>query len=268
MATSYPEMESTRAFWNVNPCGMHGSYEDQKAQRYAMEPWLPGVLKYIASTQPNSILEIGCGQGIDSITLCTILSPGARYIGIDYSEKSIESAAVNATSCSGKLAVRPSYRVGNAESLVFSDDEFEVVCSLGVIHHTHDEFKALFEVHRVLKPGGTAYIALYRKPSLKVAVAQGLRAFQKAIDLLLGTDRCIYALVSRMGTSSKNFGTMFHECFGVPYLKWYNRMEIEKLFSAFSSVSLKVYGPNFGRIARGGDREIAQGYYWFITAVK
>src|SRR5579872_4781839 len=61
VATSYPEMESTRAFWNVNPCGMHGSYEDQKAQRYAMEPWLPGVLKYIASTQPNSILEIGCG---------------------------------------------------------------------------------------------------------------------------------------------------------------------------------------------------------------
>jgi len=263
-----PEMLTTRRFWNANPCGAQGSYEDLKAQRYAMEPWVPKELRTIAAAQPRSVLEIGCGQGVDSIELCFLLPAESSYVGVDYSENSIAVAQANATACYSRLAVTPSYQVGNAEALPFENARFDAVYSMGVLHHTHDERRAIAEVLRVLRPEGTAYIALYRKPSVKVGIAQGLRLLQKSVDSVFRTDRSIYSLIKRFGTSSKMFGTMFHECFGVPYLKWYNRREIETLFSGFSKVSLKIYGANLGRLSRGGDRETPTGYFWYITASK
>ncbi len=263
-----PEMLTTRRFWNANPCGARGSYEDLKAQRYAMEPWVPQELRAIAATRPRALLEVGCGQGVDSIELCSLLPAESSYVGIDYSENSGAAARANAAACRDKLAVTPSYQVGNAEALHFEDAQFDAVYSMGVLHHTHDERRAIAEVRRVLHPQGTAYIALYRKPSIKVGIAQGLRLLQRNADFVFRTDRSIYSLIKRFGTSSKLFGTMFHECFGVPYLKWYNRREIESLFSEFSQVSLKIYGANLGRFSRGGNRETPTGYFWYITASK
>ena len=40
-------------------------------------------------------------------------------------------------------------RVGNAEQLPFADGEFDMVVSLGVLHHTPDTERALREVYRV-----------------------------------------------------------------------------------------------------------------------
>lgn len=264
---SEAEMASTRAFWDANPCGMHDTFGRQTTQRYAMEPWLPKQLQRIA-TMHRTILEVGCGQGVDSILLCSAMAPGGHYVGIDYSAMSVEIAVVNAASQSGKLSVAPTYKVGNAEALDAADASFEAVYSMGVIHHTANPRQAIAEVHRVLRSGGKAYICLYRRPSLKVGVAKGLRAIQRTVDILLGTERCIYAFLRRQGSHSKYFGTMFLECFGVPFMEWYSRGEILDLFKAFSHVELMNYGPNIGRVFAGGEEETPFGYFWFVEATK
>lgn len=259
-------LESTRAFWDANPCGVHGDYTLQREQRYAMEPWLPGLLERIAARHV-SLFEVGCGQGVDSIQLCTIMRPGGRYAGIDYSPLSIERAKANARLLDSSLRVKPEYKVGNAEALEFSDSSFEAVYSMGVLHHTADEAAAVREILRVLKPGGKAYVCLYRRPAPKVAVAKLLRGVQRSLDLLLGTDRCIYQMLRRQGTSSRLFGTMFHECFGVPYMKWYSRKEIEALFVGFTDVDIISIGANLGRMVQSMQPTLL-GYFWLIEATK
>jgi ubiquinone/menaquinone biosynthesis C-methylase UbiE len=264
---SASELASTRAFWDANPCGIHGSFVLQKKQRYAMEPWLPRQLADIASKH-RSILEVGCGQGVDSIEICSAMTAGGSYTGIDYSPKSIEASIANAASQASKLAVTPTYCIGNAETLDFNDALFDAVYSMGVIHHTANPSKAIADIHRVLEREGKAYVCLYRRPSLKVGAAKALRAIQRGMDRLLGSERCIHTWLRRRSSHSTLFGTMFLECFGVPFMEWYSRDEILKLFKAFSAVELRTYGPNLGRLSVGREGESPFGYLWFVEARK
>src|ERR1700732_2432071 len=106
MGNDRANMRSTRAFWDSNPCGIHDEFEAQKAQRYAMEPWLPKQIEKVASSH-RSILEVGCEQGVDSIMFCAAMKDGSRYIGIDYSEGSVGVARKNAASKASELRVMP-----------------------------------------------------------------------------------------------------------------------------------------------------------------
>jgi SAM-dependent methyltransferase len=267
MAQPDTELRTTREFWDANPCGIHGEYEEQKRQRYAMEPWLPACLHRIVQRH-NEILEVGCGQGIDSTLLCAAMPPTGRYVGIDYSEKSVEIARHNAATLSASLAVKPTYRVGNAEAVDFRDDEFAAVYSMGVLHHTANERRAIAEIRRVLKPGGVCHVFLYRKPAPKVGVAKFLRAIQAGLDAVLGTDRCIYGWLRSYGSHSRYFGTMFLECFGVPYMKWYSKSEIDRLFADFSAVSAAPFGANLGRMGARSLGANPLGYFWYVQATK
>jgi ubiquinone/menaquinone biosynthesis C-methylase UbiE len=267
MDTREQPLQTTREFWDANPCGVHAPYERQQAQRYAMEPWLPPLLKRIASKQ-RSILEIGCGQGIDGIELCKEMTESSNYVGVDYSPASVAIAQENAIGAEAQLHARPRFSVGNAESLEFPDASFDAVYSMGVIHHTANDAAAIEEARRVLRPGCVAYICLYRRPSLKVGVAQALRLAQHGLDFILGTDRIIYRKLRQRASHSPLFGTMFLECFGVPYMKWYSETEIRRLFLGFSRIELARYGANLGRLSAGGAHPSRFGYFWLVTAHK
>lgn len=257
-------LQTTRTFWDTHSCGAHGGYAAVKAQRYAMEPWLPAVLERIAR-QHQSILEVGCGQGIDSIQLCAAMASHGQYLGLDYSPASVARAVAHAQQ--HQLQVTPRYRVGNAEALDVPDASVEVVYSMGVLHHTANERAAVREIHRVLQPGGTAYVFLYRRFAPKVAVAKSLRVLQRGLDVVLGTDRCIYQWLARRASFHPWVGTMLHECFGVPYMKWYSRKDIAELFESFDDVSLTPMGSNLGRLVHSSGPS-RFGYFWGIVARK
>lgn len=54
-------------------------------------------------------------------------------------------------------------QVADAENLPFSNDMFDAIYSWGVLHHSPNTEKAILEVLRVLKSGGTAKIMIYHK---------------------------------------------------------------------------------------------------------
>jgi ubiquinone/menaquinone biosynthesis C-methylase UbiE len=85
---------------------------------------------------------------------------------VDLTEAAIDIARTFA----GVRGVAIDFRTSNAERLDFDDGTFDAVYSFGVLHHTPDIEKAVDEVRRVLKPGGTAYIMLYHRHSLVCAV--------------------------------------------------------------------------------------------------
>jgi ubiquinone/menaquinone biosynthesis C-methylase UbiE len=255
-------------FWSAHPCGADGTFADRARFRYAMEPWLEPLIRKVGANH-RRILEIGCGQAIDGYQLAAAMPVGGCYVGVDYSAESVRAAEAMRPEATQRLglSVSPEFRVGSALALDLPNASFDCVFSIGVMHHTPSVEACVAEALRVLEPGGVAYIALYRKYSLKVTVAKALRLAQRGTDWIVGGDRIIYRALQKHGRS-KIFGTMFLECFGVPYMGWYSRAEMMQLFSAYDVLSLVPVGYNLFWPKTGEARENRFGYMWLVEARK
>jgi len=113
------------------------------------------------STAPQ-LVEIGCGGGIVSEALCAM---GYRVHGIDLSAGSIAVAQAHAAQ-SGIPSEQLRYSVGNAYKLPLQDAWADAVVMSDVLEHLDDLPKALAEVHRVLKPGGTLVFDTFNRTFL------------------------------------------------------------------------------------------------------
>lgn len=259
-------LETTRKFWDASPCDGQADVESRRQFRYRKEPWLPGIIEDIARRHAH-VLEVGCGQGLDGMHFCRHLPTDGSYIGIDYSDASVESANRGLAELPETLPVTPVFRRGNAEVLEFADGSIGCVYSMGVLHHTADTEKAVQEIRRILEPGGRAYIFIYNSWSPKVAIAKALRAMQAVVDRLIGGERTIYKLI--YGRHFEGFfGTMLLECFGVPIMRCYGRSDIPRLFSGLTVTRLHPFGYNLPWLHRGGTGASRFGVFWFVEAEK
>jgi len=173
-----------------------------------------------------------------------MLRQGSFYTGVDISEVSLSRAEAAAEEVLDRLRVRPVFRLDNAEQLSFPDNHFDCVLSVGALHHSASVERAVQEVKRVLAPGGSAFIALYRTTSPKVLGAHALRGFQRCVDAVLQTDRALYRSARAFGVGD-GLGTAIYECFGVPILRSYTQRGVRALFRDFASVRLSSHGPAF-----------------------
>jgi SAM-dependent methyltransferase len=98
--------------------------------------------------------EIGLGLGADHEKFA---EAGAILHGIDLTERSVRLTKL-------RLLLRgliSDIRVGDAESLPYESNSFDLIYSWGVIHHTPDTVRAAQEILRVLKPGGEFKVMIY-----------------------------------------------------------------------------------------------------------
>ena len=237
--SEYGAMTKTRDFWDKNPCDTDFEINERARIRYDKEPWLLPILLEIAKY--DSVLEVGCGQGTDGLFVCQNIGPGRSYTGIDLSGESIKRATDSVSSLKSFLKAQPEFKVENAENLNFESNMFDCVYSVGALHHTDNTGKAVQEILRVLRPGGVAYVMLYRRASLKVMAAHLLRAFSRFVDCVTFGDRRIWTALSKYGTRHR-FGTMFLECFGVPILRSYTKQGLDRLFSGFKNIEIYKSG--------------------------
>lgn len=123
------------------------------------------VLEFLKVLQEKNfkgnILEIGCGNGRDSIYLT---KQGYKVMGIDITPEAIKLAQRNKERLLGdkNLADNLNFQVADVEKLSFSDERFAGVYSIGVLHNTNLQ-KSLKEIARILKKGGVGVIHLYQK---------------------------------------------------------------------------------------------------------
>lgn len=106
------------------------------------------VIEKIEELSPESVLEIGCGDGF----LIGHLSRSiGRKVGIDFSERAIGFARA--------FFPQENFIVGRSEDM---DEEFELVAAVEVLEHVPDsEVTAFFQaVERRLRRGGTALISV------------------------------------------------------------------------------------------------------------
>ena len=104
----------------------------------------------------ETVLDIGCGVGGDTLVAARLVGPTGRVVGIDVTAEMIARAHAN-LALTGLANV--GFAVASAEALPFPDGEFEVALSNGVFNLLIDKEQALSEAYRVLKPGSRLMLA-------------------------------------------------------------------------------------------------------------
>ena len=233
MSSLAEEKIRAREQWSQDPCGAEYDREHELGTREFFDnverhryteyaPWMPRLMGF-DKFRGARLLEIGCGMGTD---LLQFVRGGAYGIGIDLTPRSIEITRHRFRLYDAKGA----FMISDGEHLPFRDESFDVVYSNGVLHHTPDTAGAIGEVHRVLRPGGTAKVMLYHRNSLNYWFEIVLRRGVLAAEFLRG--RSAEEIMSRV--------IEFSDHGARPLVKVYSRKEARELFSLFKDVTVDV----------------------------
>ena len=109
-----------------------------------MSRFLAVVERAVAGTAPASVLDVGCGEGVITARLATLL-PAAEVEGLDVDDPDL--AAEWAARAGGNLSFRP----GSAYALPHPDRSVDTVCALEVLEHLERPEAALAELVRVAR---------------------------------------------------------------------------------------------------------------------
>ena len=166
------------------------------------------LFNYMGSS--DKVLDLGCGNG----RLFEIFkNKNAEYIGIDNVSGLIDEAQ--------KRFPEGSFQVFDALNLPFSDNYFDKVYCIAVLHHIPSiEFrlKVLEEVRRVLKPKGNLILTVWN-----------LRNIKRAKKLLLK-----YTLLKIIGKSKLDFKDIF-----LPWRDNKGKVVTDRYIHSFSKSELK-----------------------------
>lgn len=105
----------------------------------------------------ESIIDIGCGAGMDLLLATRRAGPTGRVIGIDMTPAMIELAKRAAVKAGVWNHIE--IRRGIAEDLPVESESIDVAISNGVLNLSPDKLAAYREIYRVLRPGGRLYLA-------------------------------------------------------------------------------------------------------------
>ena len=134
-----------------------GQYASTDNLRTRRDVWRPGpegvspvdVLRtLVVSSQPRRVIEIGCGTGAFARSVLDE-APDVDYVATDLSP-----AMVEATRALGVTA-----EVASSDVLPFGDGSCDAAVAAWMLYHVPDLDGTLREVRRVLRDGGTLYVA-------------------------------------------------------------------------------------------------------------
>ncbi|MDA3629743.1 methyltransferase domain-containing protein [Saccharopolyspora sp. WRP15-2] len=100
----------------------------------------------------SRVLEVGCGIGAQTAHLVAS-SPGARIVAVDVNEASLGQARARLAADSPDAEVE--WHCADLFDLPFSDASFDHLFVCFVLEHLPDPQRALLELRRLLRPGGT-----------------------------------------------------------------------------------------------------------------
>jgi len=224
-----PEIREVRDYWDANPVAADGiavpagsaeffSAFDAIREAEDCEPYVySDMIHGYSASQGKRVLDVGCGNGY---VLSRYARKGANVTGVDLTEKAIELSRrrFELEDLSGD------FEQIDGVHLPFPDNEFDIVCSMGVLHHIPDPGPTVDEIYRVLKPDGKIIIMLYYRYSYNNMVVLRLkRLFDRR-----------YRGMSHQEALNRTDGV---DC---PLAKVYSRTEARELLHRFSDIQFRL----------------------------
>lgn len=185
-------IEQVQEYWDRRPCNIRHSpkpvgtreyFDEVEARKYFVEPHIPRFAQF-ERWRGRKVLEIGCGIGTDTVNFAR---NGAMVTAVDLSGQSLEVARRRVAVYELKQNV--SFYQGSAEELrqFLPIDEYELIYSFGVIHHTPHPERVMEELQYYAGPNTTLKIMLYHRCAWKVfsiLMSYGKGQFWKASEIV------------------------------------------------------------------------------------
>jgi len=142
--------------WDLAATAYETLWQAQLAEAQAL-------LLALAELAPaERVLDVACGTGLISFAAAQAVGPAGRVLGVDLSEKMVETAFEAARR---RGLGHAGFARMDAESLDLADASFDVVlCGLGLMYLPEPE-QALREMRRALRPGGRIALAVWGERS-------------------------------------------------------------------------------------------------------
>jgi ubiquinone/menaquinone biosynthesis C-methylase UbiE len=100
----------------------------------------------------DTVVDLGCGAGVDCVLAAHRTGPTGRVIGLDFLDEMLDKTERSAEEA-GLASIETLY--GEMEAIPLPDDSVDVVISNGVINLSARKSRVMFECARVLRPGGS-----------------------------------------------------------------------------------------------------------------
>jgi ubiquinone/menaquinone biosynthesis C-methylase UbiE len=121
---------------------------------------IPTLLKAARLTSGNHALDVAAGTGLAAEAAAVIVGPTGLVTATDISPAMIERAKERLCG-----ATNIAFAVEDAQSLTFPDASFDaVICNMGLMYFS-DPAQGLFEMQRVLRPGGWLSVSANTSPA-------------------------------------------------------------------------------------------------------
>ena len=154
-------------------------FADAEAYERFMGRWsrlvAPRLVDFTGLPQGGRILDVGSGTGALAFAIAE-RNARAAVVGIDPSKEYVAYAGSR-----NPFRDRASFEVGDAQQLHFPDASFDAALSLLVFNFIPDPKKALFELRRVIRPGGKIAAAVWD-------YSAGMRMLRTFWDAAVHTD--------------------------------------------------------------------------------
>ena len=132
--------------------GLSDRYDQVGAvMSFGQDPrWRRALVDAIDPRPGMRILDVATGTGMVAFALA---ARGAEVVGLDQSEAMLGAARARLERTPA-LAPRLTFRVGEAESMPFSDGEFDALSFTYLLRYVDDRAATMRELVRVVRPGG------------------------------------------------------------------------------------------------------------------
>ena len=167
------------------------------------EPWFPWVMDRLPLKAGDRVLDIGCGPAWFWAASQGHFPAGLHLTLADQSEGMVKEAVERCTplgfaSVTGETA--------DVTALPFADGSFDTVVAMHMLYHVADQEKAVAELHRVLKPGGTLAVTNNGADNLRQLYALTTTLGSAPVDpasVAFGHQRAESLLEAQFGNVSK-----------------------------------------------------------------
>jgi len=209
----------------------------------------------------GNVLEVGCGDGMDSVALA--LDYGCHVTAIDISEKRVKLAQENIKKYN--FEDRISIRIGDANALDFESEQFDGVIGNSVMLFL-DHDKACSEISRVLKPDGRFVLtneSMPLSPLVKLSRKFGLSYRSKELESYV-VERLTPGRIDELARNyfssvdyTLNFGLLLQ-------LFWGARLLIEKIGRLFKP-GASYHKPDLScpAVFKKVDRYLIEKWTWY-----
>ena len=165
----------------------------------------PELKRYLNLLKGNEVLDLGIGQGRNSIPL---VNQGFNVTGVDYSQKCLEICKNN---CPKLNLVQSDIRKFKIEK-----NKFDLIMSRCVLHffHKDDCYEIIKNIKENLKADGIVYIHVFSTEEKKKKKCTDSQEFEKLEN------------------------NIFHNTENDTYVSFFTKEEIQNLFNDFETISI------------------------------